>query len=79
MLKISAFYLDKQKSFVPKKKCDIILGLVTWGVTNRDVLLLATLRYVPLEMIKTHCMQLVSSVANSNLYCTKMTLQHIDF
>ena len=25
MLKISAFYLDKQKSFVPKKKCGILV------------------------------------------------------
>ena len=28
MLKISAFYLDKQKSFVPKKSM--------WHVSNRD-------------------------------------------
>ena len=28
MLKISAFYLDKQKSFVPKEKCGINLEYV---------------------------------------------------
>ena len=46
---ISAFYIDKQKSFVPRKKVWPHVTnsvIVTWGVTNRDVLLLATLRHM---------------------------------
>jgi hypothetical protein len=47
MFKISAFYLENQKSFVPKKNF--------WHISNQDfkksnlllhVLLLATIRYV---------------------------------
>ena len=42
--KISAYSDNKQKS------CGmLVIELVTWGVTNRDVLLLATIRYVHLR------------------------------
>ena len=49
MLKISAFYLDKQKGFVPKKVqhhfrgCYLLNSNSVRGVTNRDLLLLVTM------------------------------------
>ena len=39
--KISAHSDNKQKSYGM-----LLVELVTWGVTNRDVLLLATIRYI---------------------------------
>ena len=39
--KISAHSDNKQKSYGM-----LLIELVTWGVTNRDVLLLATIRYL---------------------------------
>ena len=39
--KISAHSDNKQKSYGM-----LLIELVTWGVTNRDVLLLATIRYI---------------------------------
>ena len=44
--KISAHSDNKQKSYGK-----LLIELVTWGVTNRDVLLLATIRYVVFDLI----------------------------
>ena len=43
--KISAHSDNKQKSYGM-----LLIELVTWGVTNRDVLLLATIRYFFLQI-----------------------------
>ena len=42
--KISADSDNKQKSYGM-----LLIELVTWGVTNRDVLLLATIRYMKIS------------------------------
>ena len=57
--KISAHSDNKQKSYGM-----LLIELVTWGVTNRDVLLLATIRYVV-------CLQLWSY--------THLSQQEVDF
>ena len=60
--KISAYSDDKQKSYGM-----LLIELVTWGVTNRDVLLLATIRYMKICFFSEYeilSQKIISTVSN---------------
>ena len=72
--KISAHSDNKQKSYGM-----LLIELVTWGVTNRDVLLLATIRYVNINFSKDNTKQvriisIITRFNNNTDFCCFMQL-----